>query len=165
MRNKIFYIALIIILSFVVFVLFRPIKNTTQNEETKTETTYSTGKTEQLYKKGKDSISTKTESFHNKAIIKYSPKDTTYTFAKLDSLYNLSVNIKPEADSTFTLEYFLDLISKDLVRIDTIYQLRVDTLKIKETISERIEPPFYNTFLFGAVVTGTVILLLTILLR
>ena len=160
MQNKIFYIALIIILSFVLFVLFCSIKNTTQNEETKTETTHSTGKTEQLYKKGKDSVSTKTESFHNKAIIKYSPKDTKYAFVKSDSLYNLSVNIKPEADSTFTLEYFLDLISKDLVRIDTIYQLRVDTLKIKQTITERINPPFYNTFLFGSIVTGAVIFLI-----
>jgi hypothetical protein len=160
MKQKIIYIAIIAIVLSVLFVLFRPIKSSAPNTETKTETTYSTGKTEQLYKKGKDSVSQKTKSFHNKVIVRHLPKDTTYTFAKTDSIYNLFVNIKPETDSTFSLEYFLDLTSKDLVRVDTIYQLRIDTLKIKQTITERIEPPFYNTFLFGAITTALVVILL-----
>ncbi len=165
MNQKIIYIVSTIIAISVLFVLFRPIKNTTQNEETKTETTYSTGKTEQLYKKGKDSITTKTKSIHNKIILHLSAADSTYKYSIADSSCNLSLNIQPASDGNLSMDYFLNLTSKELVRIDTIYQLRVDTLKIKQTISERIDPPFYNTFLFGAVITGTVILLLTILIR
>jgi len=165
MKQNIIYIAIIIVLSSVLFLLFRPIKSPAPNTETKTETTYSTGKTEQHYKQGKDSITTKTKSIHSKVILKPSEKDSSYHFAKTDSLYNLSVNIKPETDTSLTLEYFLELTSKDLIRIDTIYQLRIDTLKIKQTITEIIEPPFYNTFLFGAVVTSSIILLLTFLIR
>ncbi len=160
MQNKIIYIAIIIVLSFVLFVLFSHIKNNGSKEGSRIETTYSTGKTEQLYKKGKDSITTNTKSNHSKIILKPSEKDSSYRFAKSDSLYDLSINIKLENDSSFALEYFLDLTSKDMVRIDTIYQLRVDTLKIKETIFERIEPPFYNTFLFGSLTTALVIILI-----
>ncbi len=134
-------------------------------EETKTETTYSPGKTEQLYKKGKDSAITKTKSIHATSILKPTAVDSTYNFTSDDSSYKFSINIQPTADGKLTMDYFLDLTSKDLVRIDTIYQLRVDTLKIKQTITEIIEPHFYNTFLFGAVVTGSVILLLTILIK
>ena len=160
MQNKILYIIPFIILSLVLFVLFHHIKNNGSKQESKTDTTYSTGKTEQTYKKGKDSVSTKTESFHNKDIVKHSPKGTTYTFVKTDSLYSLSINIKPETDSTLSLEYFLDIATKDLVRIDTIFLTRIDTLKVKQTIKERIEPPFYNTFLFGALTTAIVIILI-----
>ena len=165
MKNTILYLVIILIVLSVLFVLFHPIKKTEPNIMTKTKTTFSTGKTEQTYKKGKDSITTKTKSIHNKVILKPFEKDSSYRFVKSDSLYDLSIKIKHESDSSFTLEYFLELTTKDLIRIDTIYQLRVDTLKIKETISERIDPPFYNTFLFGAVVSSSIILLLTILLR
>jgi hypothetical protein len=165
MKQKIIYIAVIIIVLSVLFVLFRPIKSSAPKTESKTETIYSTGKTEQTYKKGKDSITTSSKFFHVKSVIKPLLKDSRFSLSKSDSLYDLSINIKPETDSSFALEYFLELTSKDLIRIDTIYQLRVDTLKIKQTITERIEPPFYNTFLFGAIVTGSIILLLTILLR
>ncbi len=170
MQNKIIYIVIVIILLSVLFVLFRPIKSSAPKTDTKTETTYSLGNTQQLYKKGKDSITTKTKSIRSKVILKPSEKDSSYRFVKSpasawsfqdgDSLYDLTINIKPESDSTFSLEYFLDLTSRDLVRIDTIYQLRVDTLKIKETILERIKPPFYNTFLFGAITTALVVILL-----
>jgi hypothetical protein len=160
MKQKFYYITIIAIVLSVLFVLFRPIKNTEPKTMTKTKTTFSTGKTQQLYKQGKDSITTKTKSIHNKVILKPSEKDSSYCFSKSDSLYDLSINIKPETDSSFALEYFLNLTSKDLIRIDTIYQLRVDTLKIKETISERIDPPFYNTFLFGALTTALVVILL-----
>ena len=165
MKNTILYLVIILIVLSVLFVLFHPIKKTEPNIMTKTKTTFSTGKTEQTYKKGKDSITTKTKSIHNKVILKPFEKDSSYRFVKSDSLYDLSIKIKHESDSSFTLEYFLELTTKDLIRIDTIYQLRVDTLKIKQTITERINPPFYNTFLFGAVVSGSIILLLTILLR
>ena len=165
MKQKIIYIAVIIIVLSVLFVLFSLIKNSGYKEETKTEIAYSTGKTKQFYKKGKDSITTKTKSIHSMLTLKPSAADSSYIFTNSDSSYKLSINIQPSTDGNLSMEYFLDLISKGLIRIDTIYQFRVDTLKIKQTITERIEPPFYNTFLFGAVVTGTIILLLTILLR
>lgn len=160
MQNKIIYTVIAIIILSVLFVLFRHIKNATPKTESKTQITYSPGKTKQLYQKGKDSITTKTKSLHNKVILKLSEKDSSYNFTNSDSNYKLSINIQPAADRNLAMNYFLDLTSKDLVRIDTIFQLRVDTLKIKETILERIEPPFYNTFLFGALTTALVIILI-----
>ncbi len=160
MSNKIFYIVALIIVLSVLIVLFRPIKNSAPKTETKTETTYSPGKTKQLYKPGKDSITTRTKSVHAVVTLKPAVEDTSYSFTADDSTYKLSINIQPSADGNLSMDYFLDLTTKDMVRIDTIFQLRIDTLKIKETISERIEPPFYNTFLFGAITTALVIILI-----
>ncbi|MHB1688788.1 MAG: hypothetical protein ACYCVH_15650 [Ignavibacteriaceae bacterium] len=157
MRNKIIYIiAFILLLSGIIYFL----KTNRTKQEAKSETTYSTGKTEQLYKKGKDSIITETKNFHSSANLASSAEDSTYNFIKEDSSYKLSINIKPAEDGNLLMDYFLDLTSKELVRIDTIYKLRVDTLKIKKTITERIEPPCYNTFLFGALTTTLVIILI-----
>ena len=144
----------------VFFALYLPIKDTFLKVESKTDSTYSIGKTHKLYKKGKDSIITKSKTFQAKTKITAPGKDSVYTFAKTDSLYKLSINIKPAADGKLSLEYFLNLTTKDLVRIDTIYQLRVDTIKIKQTIVKTIKPPFYNTFLFGAILATAVILLI-----
>ncbi|MHB8579893.1 MAG: hypothetical protein ACYDA4_08530 [Ignavibacteriaceae bacterium] len=170
MKQKIIYIVIIIIVLSVLFVLFRPIKNSGPEKQIKTESTYIPGNTQQLHKQGKDSITTKTKSLHKKVILRSSAEDSSYTFTKApaaawsyqdgDSSYNLSINIKPAEDGNLSMDYFLDLTSKELIRIDTIYQLRIDTLKIKQTITERIEQPFYNTFLFGVIVTGAVILLI-----
>ena len=160
MNTKILYIAIILIVLSVLFVLFRPIKNTDSKTTTKTDTTYTIGYTQQLYKKGKDSIAIKTKSKHAAAILKSSAEDSTYTFTKQDSSYRLSVNIQPAADGNLSIDYFLDITTKDLVRIDTIYQTRIDTIKIKQTITQKIEPPFYNTFIFGAVVTAVILLIL-----
>ncbi len=158
-KQKIIYTAIIIFVLSVLFVIFRPIQNVTLDKESKTETTYSAGKTKQLYKKGKDSVTTKTKSFHSMSTLKPSAADSSYFFTNSDSSYKLSINIRPATNENLSMEYFLDLTSKDLVWIDTIYQLRVDTLKIKQAITERIDPPFYNTFLFGAV-TATLIIIL-----
>ena len=167
MKQKILYIAITIIVLSVLwatiplgFVLFRPIKNADPHTTTKTETTYSPGNTQQLYKKGKDSIAIKTKSIHTAAILKSSAADSTYTFTKQDSSFKLSVNIQPTADGNLSMDYFLDITTKDLVRIDTIYQTRIDTIKIKQTILKRIDPPFYNTFIFGAIVATAAILLI-----
>ena len=162
MQNKILYIVGILIL---ISVFFRPIKNTDSKTTTKTDTTYTIGNTQQLYKKGKDSIAIKTKSIHAAAVLKSTAADSTYTFTKQDSSYKLSLNIHPAADGNLSMDYFLDITTKDLVRIDTIFQTRIDTIKIKQTITERIDPPFYNTFLFGAVVTVSIIILLTIIIR
>ncbi len=165
MKQKLFYIAVIIIVLSVLYVLFRPINKSVPEIQTKTEISYSPGKTQQLYKQGKDSITTKTKSLHENIILQPPAKDSSYTFTNADSSYNLSLNLKPDTAGNLLMDYFLDIKTKDLVRIDTIFLTRTDTLKIKQTITERIEPPFYNTFLFGAVVTGSIILLLTILIR
>ncbi len=160
MQNKILYIAGIIILISVLFILFRPIKKVVPEKQIKTETTYSPGKTQQLYKQGKDSVTTKTKSLHEKIILHHSAEDSTYKYSTADSSCKLSLIIQPAADGNLALDYFLALTTKDLVRIDTIFMTRIDTLKIKETITERIEPPFYNTFLFGALTTALVVILL-----
>ena len=165
MKQKLFYIVIIAIVLSVLFSLFRPMKKSVPEKQIKTETTYSPGKTQQLYKQGKDSVTTKTKSLHEKIILHHSAEDSTFKYSTADSSSKLSLIIQPAADGNLAVDYFLDLTTKDLVRIDTIIQTRIDTLKIKQTITERIDPPFYNTFLFGAVVTGSIILLLTILLR
>jgi hypothetical protein len=164
MRNKIIYIIIfLILLAGIIFL----IKYTTKKETLKTDTTYSTGNTQQLYKKGREIITTKTKTFHNAVILKPSAEDSTYNYTKEDSTYKLSIKIKPAPDgnltadkAALTMEYFLNLTTKELIRIDTIYQLRVDTLKIKETILEKSNITLYNTLLFGAITTVLIIILI-----
>lgn len=134
-------------------------KSPVTKKEHHIDSTYTIGKTEQLYKKGKDSVIEKAKSFGIKTLVKQSGKDSAYNYFHKDSLYNISINIK-QASEGMSLDYLLNITSKELLRIDTIYQIRVDTIKIKETISERIDPPFYNTFIFGVIIAGAVILLL-----
>ena len=160
MKQKLFYIVIIIIALSVLFVLFRLIKKSTPEIQTKTETTYYPGQTKQFYKLGKDSITTKTKSLHDKIILHHSAEDSTYKYSTADSSCKLSFNIQPTADGNLALDYFLDLTTKDLFRVDTIFLTRIDTLKITQTISEIAEPPFYNTFLFGALTTALVVILL-----
>ena len=157
MQIKILYIVIIIILSFVLFLNLKP---KTPDKEQLTTTTYSTGNTQQLYKQGKDSIMTSTKTFHKALTLTPSAADTSYSFFAEDSSYKLSLNINSAAAGNLNLEYFLDIKSKDLVRIDTIFQTRIDTLKIIDTITIKEDPPFYNTFLFGALTTALVVILL-----
>ncbi|MHB9014010.1 MAG: hypothetical protein ACYC49_17500 [Ignavibacteriaceae bacterium] len=157
MRNKIIYIAtFLILLSGIIFL----IKYTPKKETSKTDTTYSTGNTQQLYKKGNEIITTKTKTFHNAVILKPSAEDKTYNFTKEDSTYKLSIKIKPAPEGTLLMEYVLNLTSKEMNRIDTIYQLRIDTLKIKETIIEKSTISFYNTLILGAITTALIIILI-----
>ncbi len=160
MQNKIIYIAIIIVLSFVLFVLFRPIACSTQKQQSTVDTTYTIGITQQHYKQGKDSITTKTKLLHATSILSPSAADSSYSFSTQDSSYKLSLNINPATAGNLYLEYFLDIKSKELFRIDTIFQTRIDTLKIKEVIIEKEDPPFYNTFLFGSLTTALLIILL-----
>ena len=166
MRNKIIYIVIFLIL-LAGIILF--VKYTSKQETIKTDTTYSTGNTQQLYKKGKEIVTTKTNTFHNAVILNPSEKDSTYNYTKEDSTYKLSINIKPAPEEKLTvgkaalaIEYFLNIKSKDLVRIDTIIRTRIDTLKIKEKILESSTVSFYDTFLFGAITT---VFLITLILQ
>ena len=164
MRNKFIYITLfLILLAGIIFL----IKNSSKKETLKTDTTYSSGNTQQLYKKGKEIITTKVKNFHNAVILNSSAEDSTYNFTQEDSTYKLSIKIKlaPEVGLTagkavLTMDYVLNLTSKELIRIDTIYHLRIDTLKIKETIHDKSTITFYNTLLFGAITTVLVIILI-----
>lgn len=161
MKNKKIYIVAIIILLSVFLVLYSPIKNSFIKVDSKTDSTYSIGDTQRFYKIGKGSVITNTKTFHTKTKIASLGKDSTYIFTKKDSLYNFTIKIIPAADTnSFLLDYFLDIKSKNLVRVDTIYQIRVDTLKIKQVITKVLKPPFYNTFWFGAAAATAVILLL-----
>ncbi len=163
-KQKILYIAVITIASIIFLLLFNFLKTKTSNIEPSTthqeQTTYTVGKSQQFYKHGKDSAITSTKTFHNAVTLNPSAVDSTYNFTSGDSSYKLSLNIHASADSSFSLEYFLNINSKDLVRIDTIFLTRIDTLKIKDTITIKQDPPFYNTFLFGALTTALVIILL-----
>ena len=136
------------------------IKYSSMNETIKTETTYSIGNTQQLYKKGKGSVTTKVDTFHNAVILNPSAEDTTYNYTKEESSYKLSIKIKPAPEGALTMDYVLNLTSKELVRTDTIYRLRIDTLKIKETILEKSTISFYNTLLLGAITTALIIILI-----
>ena len=162
MQNKIFYLAVIIILISVLCVFFRSIDCSTQKhyKQSAKDTTYAIGNTKQYYKQGNDSVVTKSKSLHNSAILRPSVEDSSYKYFSQDSSYKLSVNLQPAKDGKLIMDYFLDLTLKDLIRIDTIFLTRIDTLKIKQTITERIEPPFYNTFLFGALTTSLIVILL-----
>ena len=156
MHNKIIFIIIsLIILSGII--LF--IKYSSRKETIKTETTYSAGNTQQLYKKGKGTVTTKVDTFHNAVNLKPSAEDTTYNFAKEDSAYKLSIKIKPAPGGSLAVEYFLNLTSKEMIRIDTIYQLRIDTLKIKETINEKSALSLYYPLLLGAITTVLIIVL------
>jgi len=164
MRNKIIYIAIFLILLSVIIFL---IKYTTKKQTLKTDTIYSIGNTHQLYKIGNEIITTKTKTFHNAVILNPSAEDTTYNFTKEDSAYKLSIKIKPAPEGALTagkaalaMDYILNLTSKEIIRIDTIYQLRIDTLKIKETLHDKSTISFYNTFLLGAITTVLVIILI-----
>ncbi len=157
MRNKIIFIIIsLVILSGII--LFG--RYSSRNETIKTETTYSIGNTQQLYKKGKGTVTAKVDTFHNAVNLKPSAEDTTYNFIKEDSAYKLSIKIKPLPEDNLAMEYFLNVASKEIIRIDTIYQLRIDTLKIKETINDKSTPSFYNTLLFGAITTALIIILI-----
>ncbi|MHB8336104.1 MAG: hypothetical protein ACYDEE_01655 [Ignavibacteriaceae bacterium] len=166
MHNKIIYIIIfLILLSGIIFFA----KYSSKKETIKTDTTYSIGNTQELYKKGKAIITPKTNTFHNAVTLNPSENDTTYNFTKEDSAYKLSINIKPSPEGNLTagnaalaIEYFLNIKSKDFVRIDTIIRARIDTLKIKEKILETSTVSFYNTFLFGAITT---VLLITLILQ
>ncbi len=169
MQQKIFYIAVVTISAITFFFLLNFIKSNTSHIQPRTthqeQRTYSIGITKQHYKQGKDSITTKTKSFHSFSILTPSAADTSYTFSAEDSSYKLSLNLKPDSIGNISLDYFLTLTSKDLIRIDTIIQTRIDTLKIKEVLIEKEDPPFYNTFIFGTIVTGSIILLLINILK
>ena len=159
MPTKIIYIAIfLILLSGIIFFA----KYSSKKETIKTETTYSIGNTQQLYKKGKGIVTTKVDTFHNSVILNPSAEDTTYNFTKEDSAYKLSIKIKPAPEGALTMDYVLNLTSKEMIRIDTIYQLRIDTLKIKETINDKSTTSFYNTLLFGAI---TAVLVITLILQ
>jgi len=164
MNTKIIYIitSLILISGIILFV-----KYSSKQETSKIETTFSTGKTQQLYKKGKGIVTKKEKYIHNAVILKPSAEDSTYNFTQEDSTYTLSVTIKPAPEgnltagkAALTMDYILNLTSKEMIRIDTIYQLRIDTLKIKETIHDKSTISFYNTFLLGAITTVLLIILI-----
>ena len=157
MSTKIIYIILfLILLAGIIFF----VKHTFKKGTLKTDTTYSIGNTQQLYKKGKGTVTTEVKDFHNAVILNPSAEDSTYNFTKEDSTYTLSVKINPAPEGSLALDYILNLTSKEMIRIDTIYQLRIDTLKIKETIQEKSNLSFYNTLLFGAISTVLIIILI-----
>ena len=150
MHNKIIYIIIfLILLAGIIFF----VKYTTKKETIKTAATHSTGNAQQLYKKGKGIVTTKVKNFHNAVILKPSEEDTTYNYTEEDSNYKLSIKIKPAPEGALAMDYILNLTSKELIRIDTIDQLHIDTLKIKETILEKTALSFYNTLLLGAITT------------
>ena len=88
MQQKILYIAITIIVLSVLFVLFRLIKNTDPKTTIKTETTYSLGKIQQLYKLGKNSAITKIKSIHSTSILKPNAADSTYNFTSEETATN-----------------------------------------------------------------------------
>ncbi len=164
MNTKIFYITIIILVFSVLcvcipsgFVLFRSFKTTALETQFRTETTYVPGNTQQLYKQGKDSISTTTKSFHQKFILHPSAEHSSYSYADSDSSRNLSVNLKPDSAGNLFMDYFLDIITKDLVRIDTIFLTRIDTLKILNyRMTKSLSGLFMSKFIIKLTIAKTI---------
>lgn len=68
------------------------------------------------------------------------------------------------SDTNFTsLDYLLNIKAREVMRTDTIYKVRTDTLNIS-TVRSIIKPnPFYNTFWFGSALTSLVIILILLI--
>ena len=158
MQNKIIYILLFLII--ITGLLYLIPHNHSRLEREKIVRLYSKGKTTRSYKKGKDSVKTVTKTTTDSAVIKPSRKDSTYNYTKTDSNYTLQIKAKQKANGNLDLKYFLTVKAKQLIRIDTVFRFRVDTVKITKTIIKKVAQPFYNTFIFGAIITGSIILLL-----
>lgn len=157
--------AALIIIAAGLYYIYRNMQGVNPVMTSNMDLSYATGKAKHIYIRGKDSITARMNSFKGKVNLKQSEKDSSYHFTASDSSHSLIINLRHDAGGNLSMDYTLGIISKDLLRIDTIFQSRVDTLRITERILDKDDPPFYNTFLFGAVITGAIILLLISLVR
>ncbi len=118
------------------------------------------------YKTGKDSLVINLQRYHKKASINKNKSENTFTCKDSTKDYDITFNIKPtENPDSIDYEYFLNIKSKELTRIDTLFKFRTDTLTIEKTKIKFQKNPFYNTFWFGAAVTSFTILLISLLLK
>ena len=118
------------------------------------------------YKKGKDSLVINQQQYHKEDCLKKNKNENTFIRTDSTKNYDITFNIKPtENPDSIDFEYFLNIKSKDLIRIDTLFKFRTDTLTIEKTEIKFQKNPFYNTFWFGAAVTSFTILLISLLIR
>ncbi len=114
-------------------------------------------------KKGKEYITVKTENY-NSALKMRRRKNKDYLFTDSTDTYSLVVKIPPEIDTNFiNLDYLLDIKSKEVMRTDTIYRIRTDTMLINSVRAINKPNSFYDTFWFGSAVTSLVILLILLI--
>ncbi|MFZ0456068.1 MAG: hypothetical protein WCE54_23665 [Ignavibacteriaceae bacterium] len=118
------------------------------------------------YKKGKDSLVINHRQKHKKGSIKKNKNEKIFIRADSTENYDITFNILPTQNpDTIDFEYFLNIKSKELTRIDTLFKFRTDTLTIEKTEIKFQKNPFYNTFWFGAAVTSFIILLISLLTK
>jgi len=118
------------------------------------------------YKKGKDILVINHLQYHKKDSIKKNKSEKMFIRKDSTKDYDITFNIKSiENPDSIDFEYFLNIKSKELTHIDTLFKLRIDTLTIDKIETKFQENPFYNTFWFGATVTSFVILLISLLIK
>ncbi len=118
------------------------------------------------YKKGKDSLVINNLQYHKNDSIKKNKNEKMFTLVDSNKDYDITFSIKPtDNPDSIDYEYFLNIKSKELTRIDTLLKFRTDTLTIEKTEIKFRNSPFYNTFWFGAAVTSFFVLLISLLLK
>jgi hypothetical protein len=156
------YIAVLFITS-VIFLLWRMLSP--GNKEVQlVNKELSKGKITRKVTPGVDHIQVLKKKYDRAINITKGKNDNAYKLQDSTEDYNLDMIIKPCEDSgQIKLNYRIEVKSKKLMRIDTVFLFRIDTLKI-EKIKVR-ENPFYDTFWFGSAVTTLVIFLFSLLVK
>lgn len=104
-----------------------------------------------------------TEHINNK-VYRDSAKVGASVMTKTDTLkfggedYSLGIIITHK--DSIEVDYFLDIKTKTIERIDTVFRTKVNIMKVKEYVQEDI--PFYKSFWFGGIVGAIAVILIVI---
>ena len=114
-------------------------------------------------KKGNERIAVKTKNYNSKLkIVKTDSKD--HLFTDSTDAYSLVVKVPSVIDPDLvSLDYLLNVKAREVMRTDTIYKIRTDTLNISTVKVVTRQDHFYNTFWFGSAITSLVILLILLI--
>ncbi len=153
---------IILIISAAAFLYFHTEESSTVSNQTVTKKIIR-GRDSTDIKRGKETITVKTKKYHSELKIKRM-ENSDHIFTDSTDTYSLTVNIPQVTDTNFTsLDYLLNIKAREVMRTDTIYKVRTDTLNIS-TVRSIIKPnPFYNTFWFGSALTSLVIILILLI--
>ncbi len=165
MKRKIEYIIIPVIAILIAIFTINYLKQNNMQEIIQIKkSTKILGKPDTNYIKGKDSLITKPEEYHNTDTLQINKTDSAFTKTDSTADYKLKIKIKTfgKIDS-ISMDYFLNLKPKSFIRIDTLKIFRVDTLKITKLKIKKIKNPFYNTFWFGAAITSLIVLIINLI--
>lgn len=149
----------IIVISLVIVAVIAYFVGSMKVPEVKTVEKYIPGKEVVKYTPGQEKIITRVERYPVYIQVKPETKDSGLT-----SQFDTTVVVKDgyvqvrgttrPAVETIDLEVIPILNIREIYRVDTLDRLRVDTLLVEKTI--KIDPPFYETWWFGSLITGAV---------